>query len=151
MVDFGATIENNAILPTMALPAGEFIPDRVRPSLRNFTLDLNTNIIALTFSEAVNSSSLNPALIAIQNSPTNSGAMVRLSGGNLLTTTPNITVTFELLIQDSNALRQNTEVALDIFTTYITIASDGIYDMNDNRLFPVTSVSALRAIGVHWR
>ena len=145
-VDLGASIENNAIPPSMALPAGEFIPDRVRPSLRNFTLNLNLNTIILTFSEAVNSSSLNPALIAIQSSESNPQATVQLTDGELLTTTPSNIVEFELSIQDSNALRQNTEVVLDIFTTYITIASDGIYDMNGNRLFPVTSIRALRAM-----
>ena len=146
VMDF-AGISNNPLPSDEGKGADEYEPDRIRPRLLGFTLSLSDNSVTLTFSETVNYSRLMPELITFQNSQmlNTETEYVELSGGNLLTTDYGPIILFELDDGDKDDIRQFENLAISSMTTFITIASDGIYDMNDNRLIPITSRKALMA------
>ena len=147
-VDF-AGIDSVVIPTSNAIQAAEFEPDRVRPQLEEFELDLTSNLVTLSFSETVNVTTFMPQLIAFQNTGVSgtSTESVVLTGGVRLTNDPSSTIEFTLTNADKDEIRRMDNLAVSIGTTFITIASDGVYDMNNNRLFPVTSVRAQQAAG----
>ena len=147
-VDF-AGIASTEILGSNALQVRDFVPDRVRPLLESFELDLTLDQVMLSFSETVNISTFMPELITFQNVQTldADSEVVPLTGGSLITDQPSAIVVFNLTTMDKDELRRMTNLSTSVFTTYITIASDAVYDMNANRLFPVTSVRAQQAGG----
>ena len=137
-------ITNTAIEDSDALAISDFEPDRKRPNLTGFDLDLSTNRVTLTFSETVNVSTFNPRLLAFQSSQFDDSVSVTLTGQNDASRTLNNVIEFTLVDADKNAITRSPQLAISADTTYITLASDGIYDMNNNRLLPVTSLSARR-------
>jgi len=55
------------VSPTLALSASTYQEDTVRPRLESFSLDLERRILRLSFSESVNTSTLNLSLIELHN------------------------------------------------------------------------------------
>ena len=137
VMDF-AGISNDALLNDSGKAADEFEADRVRPTFLGFTLDLSDDTVTLTFSETVNYSRLMPGLITFQSSQVfdSETQYIELSGGSLLTSQFDPMVSFSLTNEDKDEIRQLEDLAISAATTFITIASDAIYDMNDNRVIP---------------
>ena len=71
------------ILDDDAQQAADFIPDTTRPELERFSIDLNSEVLVLIFSEAVNVTSLDLTRINLQNTPNISEATetYTLTGG----------------------------------------------------------------------
>jgi uncharacterized cupredoxin-like copper-binding protein len=83
---------NNAgsVLASANTTPTSFVPDTTQPALVSFALDLRTNTLRLTFSEAVNASSILPtglALRATQGNATTDFSTYFLTGGVVLNTT----------------------------------------------------------------
>ena len=141
-----AGLNNLPILSSSALQVSDFEPDRMRPTLDILDLDLNTGVVVLTFSETVNVSTFMPSMIAFQGVPSNPLTSVQLTGGNVTTVSPSHVVEFVLLDDDLNRLKADPTIAyMDMFSTFITMTADSIYDMNGNRLRAISSAGAKMA------
>ena len=140
-----AGLNNLPISAMSALQASDFEPDRVRPLLETFDLDLNTGIVLLTFSETVNVSTFMPNLISFQGVPTNPATVIQLSGGNVTTTTHSHIIQFVLLDKDLNDIKADPMIAVEMSNTFIAMTADAVYDMNGNRLRAISSAGAKMA------
>ena len=128
-----------------ALMVTQFTEDRTRPELVSYDLNLSTERLVLTFSETVNSSSLDVTGIVIQNSAFSmSPNLRRLTGGNVLTL-DHTEVEIQLNADDLNYIKSVPGLATSETNTYISIENYTIFDMNAN---PVVSIRNGRALNV---
>lgn len=133
---------NDPIFPIFGVRTEVFVSDSIAPALQSFELNLSTDQLTLRFSETVNSASFNPASFTFLSSPgPNPAELYALSGGEVLSSNdPVIVVQLDSL--DANRLRNFTELAVSRDTTYLSVDSSGILDMNRNRLAEVTAQMA---------
>lgn len=108
------------------LIAVDFIIDDIEPSLVNFTLNLNSATLVLTFSEAVNPSTLDPTGITILNSPEGSEAYTLTDATTV--SAPGTVIVVSLSPADTNALN-NASLATSSADTFIAIDSSTIQDL----------------------
>ena len=127
--------------------SGGFTPDTTAPALVSFGFTLDTGEVSLTFSEVVDSSSLDPSDFTIQDASTASqfvavtganGAVVPSSGANL-------TVSFRLLDTELNKIKQLGGLATQLDNTYLAAAAEFVRDMNNNPAVSISSTSAKKA------
>ena len=147
---------NNPVIsvpPTLGLQARIHKPDITSPVLVNFTLDMNTTTLILTFNETVNSASLDVSQIAFQSDVISSldyhSSSRYLTPGLDQTHTNSdnghvIDVTLGPLDRNEIKRRQNLAVSLD--TSYLTAMPYAILDMNDNFLSPILDGFAQQAV-----
>ena len=126
-----------------ALMAGNFTEDKTSPMLLEFDLDMNTAELTLTFDETVNTSSLRVEGIILL------GFNSSLSGDYYMLTNTSVTldpfspiVTILLSREDSNEIKRLPELAVDAASTYISIQSFTIKDMNGNEVIPISQFNA---------
>ena len=137
------------ILFTNALKVRFFFPDRVSPSLLGFTLDMNTAILVITFSEAVNAASLNVSDIRLQGSPSAMGEYHTLTPGQspnfTLSNSPNVAViTVKIGTHDMNVLRKLYNLCTSSSTTYLSLTTRAIVDMIGNHVQDISTNNARR-------
>jgi hypothetical protein len=141
-------MNNNSVVPVydaMADQVDVFIPDGVDPFLVNFTLDMNTGLLDLTFSETVNVSSLNTSSIQITGGR-GSIDSVPLTTSSYPITTDHYIVTVFIGFDDLNALKNVTSVAQSLETTFIVITTTAVLDMSGNSVQEITSTDAKPAL-----
>ena len=130
-----------AVNASNALVALSFVKDTTSPVLNQFSLDMNTGILALNFSETVNGSSLSLLTLVLQNAPLGSSAFIfTLSSTWTHTYSTIIEITFSKV--DLDTLKQNIYVAKNASETYITVSNTSILDMSGNRIVPILNGSA---------
>ena len=140
-------VSGNAVVPvppSSALRVSFFIPDFTQPQLVSFSLDLDIGSLQLTFSEAVDNSTLDATGITLQSSAALPTTSFTLTGGSV------VAVSFtemmlRLTTNDANVLRRLPGLATSVDDTYLTAASTTIQDYNGNSLVPVSPLAALRA------
>ena len=140
-------VSGNAVLPipsSIALQVSFLIPDLTQPQLVSFSLDLDIGSLQLTFSEAVDNSTLDPTGITLQSSAALLTTSFTLTGGSA------VAVSFtemmlRLTTNDANVLRRLQGLATSVDDTYLAVASTTIQDYNGNPLVPVSPSAALRA------
>ena len=124
--------------------ADDFEEDRVRPTFDGFNLDMNLGQLELTFSETVNVSSLSVAEITIQ-------ANAMSPEVDRFTFTPDITysnnsdwpiITLHIGDLDLNEIKRLTQLGTSNSTTFLTLTSSAIDDMNGNMLLPISNGNA---------
>ena len=146
---FGDTSGNRLIpIPsTNALEASDIIPDTRAPVLVAYDFSLNTETITLTFSEAVDVSTLDPTQLTIQQNRNASegGLVLQLTGGSANFVTPQI-VEVSLALQDVRFLKTSGVLGSSAETTYVSINSSFIMDYSDNFAIEVTSDVAIRTM-----
>ena len=130
------------IAPFSALSPSMFIPDTTSPELLWFILDLNIGYLYLSFSEAVDASSLYVTLITLQNSPSpNPTANYTLTGGTVVST--GLTwVRLLLTIDDANELRRSQNLATSVEDTYLYLDANTIADYSGNGVAPTIIMAA---------
>ena len=144
--------------PVVAIPQSEGLqvrvvtPDTTSPVLVNFTLDLNTTTLILTFNETVNSSSLMVDQIAIQNDETSSSdyhsspRFLTPGTGQTFTSSDNdYVLVIHLGPLDRNEIKRRRNLAISQETTFLTISQFAVYDMNGNKVTPIRDGSAQAA------
>ena len=142
---------NNMNIPTVSMPVNIYTPDETPPDLVSFDLNLSTDTITLRFSETVNALSFNPRSLTLQDQPVSeifNGTYVNnytLTGGdNVPLTVDGTSLQLELNVEDRNTLRQIIELAISNETTYVSIASSLVQDMNRNNVNEINSSYALQ-------
>ena len=139
-----------AILSTQALQASEFTSDLSRPSLDSFTLNLNTGVLSLRFSETVKASTVRPEEMRIQNKATIVGDVtaqsVVLSPAGVQVA-DNFLIAVQLSTSDLNALKALTMLATGTQDTFIVITTNSAKDMSGNNIFAIVDGSAKQASG----
>ncbi|XP_065888524.1 uncharacterized protein [Dysidea avara] len=120
-----------------------FTPDIDPPSLDVFSLDLDTGILSLTFTEVINDTSLNLTAISLQSSTMMPFSSFTLTGGektgsNIDTGHPPV-IDITLTIQDLNTIKQLDQLATSNDTTFLSIESNAAVDLAPrmNVLLPV--------------
>ena len=113
------------------LIAQSFTRDVTAPVLDRFELDLNTNVLSLTFSEPVRSSRLKISEITLQSAVTSLGGQLEytLTGGVLPTLDGLRVVNVNLTTTDANQLKQRS-FASSTANKFIRLTADTITDMS---------------------
>ena len=144
----GAIVDmnSNSLLDTH-LQASDVIPDTTPPSLVQFSLDVYTGAIRLSFDEVINSSSFNPLGLTLTNRVPAPSESYTLTGGSV--TYYNYIPTFIQLVlneTDLTAINSNPSLANSRATSYIVAAAQTIQDMSQNQLNPILENSALQVL-----
>ena len=114
-----------------ALQPSIYTGDNSPPEITSFTLDLDTNSMALTFSEPVLVSSFIPARLAINSQPSG-GISYNLTGGtvhDILSPTSRV-ISFTLVDRDVTFLEMNPNIATGVGNTFLLASVGLIVDVN---------------------
>ena len=127
--------------------ATNYINDTTLPELRDFTIDMDTGIIVLSFSETVNISTFNPTNIILVDTAAPQ-PLIRYqirNYGTLLTFDDSPIVTFQLDEEDLNTIKLDEGLFSAQATSFISLTPDAVIDMSDNFLFGLNFSTAIRA------
>ena len=130
-----------------ALSINQFIPDTTDPILLTYDLDINTGVVNLTFSEAVNLSSFVASGLTLQNTEDtifprvtfNDDVRILLSG--FLSTF----FEFEIDTDDLNRIKYFANLATRVDNTYLVIKPETLTDMSGNQVVAVYNPFAIQA------
>ena len=134
-----ADMDGNQVRRAVRIPVSMLTRDTTPPQLVDFTIDMDSGQLTLTFDETVNSSSLIFDYLALINNetfmpiPVNPDSQHQLNGGDVLT--DNLpTLTFAFTEEDLNEIKRQdmctrAQGVLDCFLVY---RSDAVADMNGN-------------------
>ena len=140
LVEAGFVMDFSNTLSLTANLTGTLVSDNTSPLLQNFTLDLATGVISLTFDEVVNETTLDLPLIHLQNdavSPTNT---ITLSTDASPSSSLNV-VDIEFSLQEFESLRLATDLATSPEDTFIQLESRALEDIFGN---PIVAFHAAR-------
>ena len=144
--------QGNPVIPisnTSGLQAGLFIRDNLPPSLLNFTLDLNSNTLILTFSETVRADSFIPESFTLLSSPTISpNSSYNLTGSLTVSPAVSATLNIGLTLVDTNALKQDLQLGTSVHTTYLIFGADSVSDTSSNNISALAQTNAVQAQAV---
>ncbi|KAL5489586.1 hypothetical protein EMCRGX_G018696 [Ephydatia muelleri] len=134
---------NNVLAGSQPIQAFGFIPDTNRPLVISFALDLNSNVLTLSFNETVDASTINPSNIYIQPAA-NSSALVSLTGSTVNSTSGQV----QSLIIGFTALNSIKAVPSLASLAFLSLTSAALNDTSANRVIAINSTSALRTNSV---
>ncbi|KAI6655112.1 hypothetical protein LOD99_2401 [Oopsacas minuta] len=132
---------------TNAIPVRNFIPDGVPPTLLGFNLAMDIALLELTFSEAVNTASLNVSQLRLQGSANAMSEYHAFTPGQA----PNFTqshsqnqavILIEIGTYDMNAIKKLYNLATSEATTYLSLTRHAILDMIGNQVVEETTNNA---------
>ena len=126
------------------LTATRVIPDAVNPELVSFAVDLTTETLTLSFSEPVNASSLVVSAITLQ-SDRQSTHHHTLSPLSYTSSGNGLTLVIRLAQTDLNALKLNESLVVGQNTTYLSMTSTVVKDMNSNPAVAIRPENSLQA------
>ena len=143
----GVTIA--ALADGSAIQASNYTQDDTPPELNDFYLDLDgAPKLVLTFSETINTTSLNTTGITLQSSGDESPVFSLTLGGGTVVNTTGPVVELALVEQDSNAIKLNSSIGTSSLDTFLVIANNSVQDMNGNELIGSISADAISAMSV---
>lgn len=117
-----------------ALQTTTFVLDDVQPELISFTLDMDSGVLNLSFSESVLTEGvLDLRAITLQSNGL-STANYTLTGGDFLENGPLPLVLVQLTTDDLNALKDFTDLGKTTASTFISITASATVDVSDNPL-----------------
>ena len=132
---------------SQALQVQTFFADTRSPFLVSFELDLNTNVLILTFNETIRIQTLKITSVTIQDSSTlnfsDTTTYRNLQDADTLTSDDTV-LPIQLQPLDVNYIKTFTNLATSVSNTFISLTNMTITDMNENPLSPVPSDSALQ-------
>ena len=151
--DFATDIEGRAIIaipPTSALPLTSslnFFPDTTSPSVSSFSLDMNTGILQISFSEPILPSSIDPSQLFLHSQKSGGGSSHNLGQTtSLLTTTAaSLNVELGLLQSDLNILKDAQGLAVGIGTTFMSFTSRFVTDVSGNFIMAIAADNSIPA------
>ena len=146
-------MNRNAIVPISVMDAKQvqiLYEDMIPPRLLYFSMDANTGILALTFTETINASSMVVSEITIQASADNTSTKWQLTGGSkpfgsVTESSDAAIIEIQLGTIDLNAIKWFTDLATDIANTFLSLTMLSFRDMNDNYVIDVPSYNATQA------
>ena len=135
---FVADLAGNGITAESGLQAAEFVLDTTSPELLMYSLDMDTGILVLNFSETINATTLNLAEFVIQNDP---DVLVATGSVALATTRASgnsASYAITLSRKDINNLKLNPLVATSASDTFLVFSNGSVLDMLGN---PIIGIS----------
>ena len=133
-----------AIPPIEAIPVTEVFPDIIPPEMVEFSLDLNTEILNLTFSEIVYVSNLDISqLFLLPTSPSDVTDIFSLTGAFTENSLYSRIISVELSDSDLNGIKLNTQFATSQFNTFCSISESLISDTSLNHVLSIPIFSPL--------
>ena len=118
-----------------ALQPSDFIQDTTSPEIQSFSLNLDTNSMAVTFSEPVLVTSFNPQnLVLTSRLDPATGESYSLTGGTVHSTASAAShvITFTLTDADVTFLETNAMIATGLTNTYLSASMPVAQDTNNN-------------------
>lgn len=134
-------IAGNDVEPKTGLKAMSVVPDSKSPSLISFDLDMDDDTLSLTFDETIDASSLDGAQFTFQSARLNAPASYKLKSGTS-SSAASTSITFKLPTADINEVKGTVGLAASKATTYLSLTSSAILDMNGNVVNEITSSAA---------
>jgi len=136
---------------TVALPARTFGLDYEHPTLLQFSLNMDSAVMVLSFSKTINVSAVQPTFMRLSSRPdvsatTSSNQTYTLTGAQVVTSGPDTTVTLVLSVADMNILKAR-RIALSNSTTWLTALENSFIGMNGRGVLMAGNVSAMLASG----
>ena len=120
---------------TTTQPVRNYTADSVRPYLENFTLDLTTELLTLSFSEVVDITTIDISQATISDG---NDQNFTLTGGVVANRDNSAVVVTRLSTLDLNDIKLLTSLAVSLETTFLSFTAGLLTDMNSNRVLPVT-------------
>ena len=141
---------NISIEDAMLIEVDGYRRDETSPVLDTFSVNVDVGVISLTFSEAINASTVNPLNFIIQREQDDRNLQpdIRLTGSSVSIDNwyiINLTLTFDLL--NSIKLEAVNYLLVNESTSYISISSDSALDMVNRAVEPVNELNAIPASG----
>lgn len=121
------------------------VPDSSPPTLTGFSIDMTLEQLSLTFDETVDADTLTDASkISIRSQKVDTGAeLVQLSGGNVVISQDyrySTIVLFQMLSSpDIDAIKKNTNIAINGDTSFIKLDAGAIKDTSTNSIVAAIS------------
>ena len=106
--------------------------DNINPVLEGFELDMNIGVLTLSFSETVNSTTLNTSGITLYSSQTPPYNSYTLSGPYVTVSSPMNIIQFEIINSDLNEIKFRRDLAASNVTTFLSLTPFTIRDMDGN-------------------
>ena len=130
----------NAVVPislNASIMANVYVPDTIPPSYTGFSLDMDNGVLTLTFSETVNSTSLDTTRLTFHNAGIGATQSYMLVYPYVSVTAPSDVINVSIDNNDLNVIKNLTMLAVNVMTTYLEIAAGGINDQDSN---PISAV-----------
>ena len=105
---------------------------------------MNLGLVTLTFTESVNTDSLNVTQISFQYDFNETSPLFTFSETTVTESTNGTTVILNTGLSDLNQLKMLTKLAISNETTFLSITMETILDMNGNPVIPIQPSSALQ-------
>ena len=137
--------DGNAVTMNSALRAQLFVSDTTSPELIQFHLDLNTGVLTLNFTEAVNSSSLAyTGLILLSNNTDDLNATSEVELTNVTVIAVNQSwISVNITQSDLNEIKAYLDLATNINNTFLTIDAATILDTSENPVVEINDTDAI--------
>lgn len=137
--------DSNQVEVIDALGVTTFTPDETFPMLLNYTLNLTSEILSLSFSETVDVSTLNLNEVLLQNDSTlYSEHSYRLTGGSF-TDVDTAVVHVSLSFQDITQIKKDRLLATNENNTFISFSTGLVTDTSLNQIVAISITAALGA------
>ena len=137
-------MNSNPVLPvTTPRQAEQFTSDTVSPQLQGFDLDLDQEILTLTFSETVNADSLDVTQISLQSEANSTQPLYSLSDMSFTSSINGTVIVVNISTQDLNRIKQLDSIGVSNETTFLSVTESAIVDMSSNRLAPIPNTNAV--------
>ena len=138
-------IDTIAITNGNALQVGQFTPDNRRPSLQDWTLDLNVGQIIMTYSETVDVRTLQPNQFTVLTDQGSSNAYTLTGFRSLIPPDADNVFAIQLSENDANSLKSRTTLGTSLINSYLSFSSTAIQDMNGNDVIEISRAGARQA------
>jgi hypothetical protein len=140
MIDDVRKIDATAITDGNAKQASSFVADATIPTLVDFSIDMGSHTLVLTFSEAVDSTTLDVKKLIIQNKVTSPTAKVKLGGS---ASAPSFSadetqVTIILSTTDETLVRSKDTLATGAADTFLSFEGDTVRDFVGLKVAPTS-------------
>ena len=134
-----------SVTPSMALKAKDVIPDMTSPEIEAFSVDFNTEILSINFTEIVDLHTLDVTQITIQGSSLSLSSSLTLSGAIISSQRFTTNVQIEFTRYDLNRIKFMAQLAVNDTTTYLSITNAAFTDSNANKNKAIPSYNATKA------
>ena len=125
-----------------ATRAAVYMRDTMPPVLQNFTLNLTSEILSLTFNETVNATSINLNSIELHNS-NSSISQIDFAGSEIISDNSNI-IDIEIDTEILHVIKLMLNLATNDSNTYLQLLTDSVLDLSNTDQLPANGITNVR-------
>ncbi|KAL5489578.1 hypothetical protein EMCRGX_G018688 [Ephydatia muelleri] len=129
--------------PSGVVPYASLSLDNTPPVLQQYTMDMNTGLIQLTFSKSINANNLSLNQITLQNLAQNPTASIQLTSGNLSVQAN--TLSIQLTQSQLKLIKELGSVGYSTGSTFLSIQAGSLTDLLGNA---ISSAPPLQATSI---